>query len=221
MRVSVALRMSPRNRIGVAGNGRCLRVMTAATLIVLMIAGGVSPADEATHRFMLRAVLARYRPSTNDAPPAANSVAAIKACDVDSALDSSLLPLTRPKEDKPSACVVLADPHGSDRLLLGTTSVTGRAVKRAEARFQEGNGWVVDLQLSRKGSKAFDRLAKRQMHEEIAIVLDSHVLAVPLVQPNNNSFESFHGGIEISADFSQAEARNIASAIKSAGRGAA
>lgn len=98
-----------------------------------------------------------------------------------------------------------------ERYLLGPTGVPGTAVAPggALAQFVSPN-WDVLVTLTGKGSAAWDRLAQQQFHAYIAIDLDGQVESAPLTQPSQASFTSFQGKVQISGNFTQSSAQNLA-----------
>jgi preprotein translocase subunit SecD len=109
--------------------------------------------------------------------------------------------------------VLLAAAPGSGpnglRYLLGPSGVPGNAVHSAQAVFNTPN-WVVDVNLTSSGSKQWDVLAQQQFHAYIAIDLDGDVVSAPLTLPNQSTFTSFQGKIQISGNFTQSSAQNLA-----------
>jgi preprotein translocase subunit SecD len=122
-------------------------------------------------------------------------------------------PSTTPDDDQAKDTVILpnADPstNGTGRYVLGPSQVSGTAVHSASASLVSGQ-WVVNLTLTSAGSTAWDELAEQQFHAIIAIDLDAQVISAPLTQPTNTSFQSFDGQVQISGNFTEAEAKNLA-----------
>ena len=95
------------------------------------------------------------------------------------------------------------------RYLLGPSGVPGSAVHSAQAQFQTPN-WTVLVSLTSSGSTLWDRLAQQQFHAYIAIDLDGQVQSAPLTQPGQASFSSFQGKVQITGNFTQTSAQNLA-----------
>jgi preprotein translocase subunit SecD len=116
----------------------------------------------------------------------------------------------------PDATVLVPAAPGSgapagERYLLGPTGVPGTAVAPGGALAQfVSPHWVVNVTLTGKGSVAWDRLAQQQFHAYIAIDLDGQVESAPLTQPGQATFTSFNGKIQISGNFTQSSAQNLA-----------
>lgn len=124
-------------------------------------------------------------------------------------------PLSTPAEDKRGATVVLCDRNGTPRYELGPTALTGKLVTGADARFLGGaDGWVVDLTFNSEGSTKFNALAaasfsKSPPQNAVAIVLDGVVQSAPAFRTAN-----FSGNVQISGNFSQTEAEDLATVLK-------
>jgi preprotein translocase subunit SecD len=123
------------------------------------------------------------------------------------------IPTTPVAEDKRDACVVLPEKGGKNRLLLNKTELTGNAVDSAKARFRQGEGWAVVMNLTGSGSDAWDKLAQKYFHQRVAIELDGVVQSAPVIQPTVQQFSSFGGTAEISGSFTQSEADDLATII--------
>ena len=114
----------------------------------------------------------------------------------------------------PNSNVLLAASPGSAqvnglRYLLGPSGVPGNAVHSAQAVFNTP-AWDVDVNLTSPGAKQWDNLAQQQFHAYIAIDLDGDVVSAPLTLPNQATFTSFQGKIQISGNFTQTSAQNLA-----------
>ena len=126
-----------------------------------------------------------------------------------------LPPLTTPAEDKRAATVWLCDRNGAPQYQLGPTAFTGKGVSTASARFVGGaDGWAVELTLNPLGSKEFNALAaqsfpKSPPQNAVAIVLDGVVQSAPAFRTS-----SFAGNVQITGNFSQTEAEDLATVLK-------
>jgi preprotein translocase subunit SecD len=126
---------------------------------------------------------------------------------------------TTPAEDKKSATVILPSRKENDqpaiRYQLGPASFTGKGVSGAKAQFQGGaEGWVVVLSLKDAGEKAFNAMAgeaypKSPPQNAVAIVLDGVVQSAPAFNE-----PSFSGDIQISGNFSETEAKDLATVLQ-------
>jgi preprotein translocase subunit SecD len=117
-------------------------------------------------------------------------------------------------EDKPDEVVVLPvrkeAANGRDiRLRLDKSELTGKAVKSAQANFQSGQGWVVNLTFTDDGSKGFDAMAAKYVGQQVAIVLDGVVQSYPTIQT-----KEFNGRAVISGNFKEKEAKDLALVLR-------
>ena len=95
------------------------------------------------------------------------------------------------------------------RYLLGPSQVPGTAVHSAQGQFQTPN-WTVLVNLTSTGAALWDKLAQQQFHAYIAIDLDGEVQSAPLTQPGQATFSSCQGKVQISGNFTQSSAQNLA-----------
>ena len=121
---------------------------------------------------------------------------------------------TTPREDdKPGATVVLPmkDRHGNvtQRLQLGPSELTGRAISSARANLDANGQWLVEFTLTGKGSTAFDALAAKYVGRQVAIDLDGVVKSAPTIQQ-----AKFNGRGQITGDFTQGEAKDLALVLR-------
>ncbi len=126
---------------------------------------------------------------------------------------------TRTADDEANATVVLRGRETGEgppiRYQLGPAAFTGRGVSGASADFQGGTqGWVVILKLRDDGAASFNQLAqesypKSPPQNSVAIVLDGIVQSAPAFQE-----PSFSGDVQISGDFSETEARDLATVLQ-------
>ena len=123
------------------------------------------------------------------------------------------LKTTPREEDKPGATVVLPqkDRHGkvTNRLQLGPSELTGRAISSARANIDNNGQWLVEFTLNGKGSTAFDALAAKYVGRQVAIDLDGVVKSAPTIQQ-----AQFNGRGQITGDFSQSEAKDLALVLR-------
>jgi preprotein translocase subunit SecD len=121
---------------------------------------------------------------------------------------------TTPREDdKPGATVVLPmkDRNGNvtQRLQLGPSELTGRAISTARANLDANGRWLVEFTLTGKGSTAFDALAAKYVGRQVAIDLDGIVKSAPTIQQ-----AKFNGRGQITGDFTQGEAKDLALVLR-------
>jgi len=106
------------------------------------------------------------------------------------------------------------DDAGGERLLLGSSELTGTAVASAQVAFSSPQ-WVVDTTLTGSGSVGWDDMSRRYFHEIIGIDLDGRVVSDPLTLPNQATWSSFGGRVQISGDFSKGEAEELVANLES------
>jgi preprotein translocase subunit SecD len=72
----------------------------------------------------------------------------------------------------------------------------------------------VNYTLTKTGSPAWDTVAKNNFHQALAIELDGVVQSAPFIQPGQSTFTSFAGSGEISGQFTEQGAKNLAIAME-------
>ncbi len=102
------------------------------------------------------------------------------------------------------------------RYVLGPAVMTSRAIASATATERSGH-WVVDWTTTSAGSALWDRVAQANFHLLLAFDVGGVVVSAPIIEPTNSAFASFKGHGEVSGDWSQTEASNIAAAMQSGG----
>jgi preprotein translocase subunit SecD len=131
--------------------------------------------------------------------------------------------LTPRSEDLPDATVILAE-EDDDRqpttvYQLGPSQATGKVVKTANARLGNDGTWSVSLEMrgGESGIDQFNAIAAQCSPPsdtcptgQLAIVLDSVVQSAPTIR--NASFSA--SDIEISGDFTESEAKNLALVLR-------
>ena len=130
---------------------------------------------------------------------------------------------TKSGDDKADAEVTLVGRDGTV-FKLGPTQLTGTAVETAQAGLDQSGQWTVNP-VFRKGAKGIDLFNKVAAQcfngdptcpavapnkGQLAIVLDSEVLSAPSI--NEPTFE--RDRIQISGDFTEAEAKSLAVALR-------
>ena len=118
--------------------------------------------------------------------------------------------------DSPDLPLVTCDRDGSARYVLGPAEVLGTQVKNASAAIdQEGSGgWFVALDFNKEGSGKFSAVTQRVTslaapQNQVAIVLDGLVVSAPRI------ISAITGGsAQITGDFTQQEASDLANVLK-------
>jgi SecD/SecF fusion protein len=118
-------------------------------------------------------------------------------------------------EERTSDPLALANPNAPkpkpiERKLLVRShpDLEGNAVTAANAGFGT-QGWVVNLRLDSPGARIFGDLTSQHVGEQLAIVLDNKVLSDPVLR-----VPIYDGNCEISGNFTEAAARDLASALE-------
>jgi preprotein translocase subunit SecD len=129
-------------------------------------------------------------------------------------------PSTPVGQDTPSRIVLVpanANSTGVARYELGptaydgTVAATGAILASASAEYDatSGQGWIVNFTLKPQYSAFFDSIAKANYHLPLAIDLGAYVESAPTINAT-----SFGGSGQISGDFSQAQASDLATILK-------
>lgn len=118
--------------------------------------------------------------------------------------------------DAPTDTIVACDRSGLSKYILAPAEVLGRQVSKASAGIdtQAGNVWIVQLTFNGEGTKAFGALTSRvtslaSPQNQVAIVLDGLVVSAPSI---NEAIPS--GSAQITGNFSQVEAQDLANVLK-------
>ncbi|HLN42941.1 MAG TPA: protein translocase subunit SecD [Acidimicrobiales bacterium] len=95
------------------------------------------------------------------------------------------------------------------RFVLAKASLKGNAIASASAVFDTTiSQWAVSYNL--RAVTPWDQVAQANFHQYVAIDLDGVVESAPLIQPGLATFSSFNGKGEISGNFTQQTAKNLA-----------
>jgi preprotein translocase subunit SecD len=118
--------------------------------------------------------------------------------------------------DAPTDTIVACSRTGTSKFILAPAEVLGRQVSKAAAGIdtQAGNVWTVQLTFNGEGTKAFGALTARvtsltSPQNQVAIVLDGLVVSAPSI---NEAIPS--GNAQITGNFSQTEAQDLANVLK-------
>jgi len=115
-------------------------------------------------------------------------------------MDPSLVLKTyRPGKDKTESTQILVKRRAA---------FTGEYVTRAFAYFDQ-QGYGVSLELDSEGGKIFDEVARQNKGRQMAIILDGEVISAPVLQSDH-----FGGRAQITGNFDDKEARDLASALE-------
>jgi preprotein translocase subunit SecD len=118
--------------------------------------------------------------------------------------------------DAPTDTIVACDRDGVSKFILAPAEVLGRQVSKAEYGVDQTSGtqYVVSLSFNGEGTKAFGALTARvtsltSPQNQVAIVLDGLVVSAPSITEAIPS-----GNAQITGNFSQLEASNLANVLK-------
>jgi preprotein translocase subunit SecD len=118
--------------------------------------------------------------------------------------------------DDADAVITACHKDGGTKFILDRAEVLGRQISEASAGLntQAGSAWTVSLTFDGEGTRAFGALTARVVNEgepnnQVAIVLDGIVQSSPTI---NEAIPS--GTAEITGDFTQLEARDLANVLK-------
>jgi preprotein translocase subunit SecD len=100
------------------------------------------------------------------------------------------------------------------RYLEGPAEIHGAAVETAQAELSQTGQWVVTMTLTDAGSKEWNTMTTKYFHEIIGVELDGVVQSAPITQPQQGTWSSFDGQVEISGSFTQSAAQSLALALK-------
>jgi len=112
---------------------------------------------------------------------------------------SFVLKTYRPDKDKTESTQILVKRRAA---------LTGEYVTRAFAYFDQ-QGYGVSLELNAEGAKLFDEVARQNKGRQMAIILDGEVISAPVLQSDH-----FGGRAQITGNFDDKEARDLASALE-------
>jgi len=92
-----------------------------------------------------------------------------------------------------------------DKIELGETLMTGKALSDASVSFDQMNKPKVDMKFTTEGAKQFEDITGKMIGQKLAIVLDGKVMSAPTVQTKISG-----GSAEITGSFTVEEAKNLA-----------
>jgi preprotein translocase subunit SecD len=106
------------------------------------------------------------------------------------------------------------DPATSVSYQVGPPGLTNRGVHTAKAQFGDGQGWMIDLSLNRRGEVALNRMAgalypRDPPQNAVALVVDGVVQSAPAFQTDD-----FNGDVAIAGNFTKVQARTLAVALR-------
>lgn len=105
---------------------------------------------------------------------------------------------------------------GVERYLVGPTLVTlsSKVASATVVRAPISGGWIVNVRLNASESRLWDQVAAEYFHRQLAIDLNGVIVEAPLIQPDNTSFSSFDGQMQLLA-VTKSGAYDLAAALTS------
>ncbi len=115
---------------------------------------------------------------------------------------------TSPGYDLPNRTVLLKVQGGhGERMLLGPSQASGTVVASANAVYQSGTGFLVQFNLTPKGTRVWDAMATRNYQKLVADDLGGTVISAPVIDATGAQFGSSG---QITGNFSSASANALA-----------
>ncbi|GAB2657339.1 hypothetical protein GCM10027169_21070 [Gordonia jinhuaensis] len=112
--------------------------------------------------------------------------------------------------DDPNQYLVSCSQDGTQVYLLGPSIIDGRDISSASATTsQQGGGWIVDVSFKGAAKDFWPKYTAENIGKQTAFTLDSRVVSAPQIQGAINSTST-----QISGNFSQDEAKNLANVLK-------
>ncbi len=87
------------------------------------------------------------------------------------------------------------------RFLVGPTllTITSKVASATVVRASFSGGWIVNVRLNPEESRQWDQVAAEYFHRQLAIDLNGVIVEAPLIEPDNTSFSSFDGQMQLLA----------------------
>jgi preprotein translocase subunit SecD len=112
--------------------------------------------------------------------------------------------------DDPTQALITCDQNGTTKYLLGPSIIDGQQISDATSgQDPNGVGYVVNLTFKSAGSKTWATYTAAHVNDAVAFVLDTDVVSAPVIQSAING-----GNTQISGNFTQAQAQNLAQILK-------
>ncbi|WP_214365896.1 protein translocase subunit SecD [Pseudonocardia sp. H11422] len=111
--------------------------------------------------------------------------------------------------DDPTRPLVACSQDGTSKYILGATFLEGTQIDSASAQQnQQGAGYVVSLTFKSEGAAIWGEYTTANVGKNAAFVLDGEVVSAPTIN------QPIFGPTEISGQFSQAEAQDLAGVLR-------
>jgi preprotein translocase subunit SecD len=111
--------------------------------------------------------------------------------------------------DDPNLPLVACKQDGTEKYVLGPTFLEGTQIDTAMAQQNsQGAGWVISLTFKSEGAAIWGDYTSKNIGKNAAFVLDGEVVSAPTIQ------SAIYGTTEISGQFNQASAQQLASVLR-------
>ncbi len=113
--------------------------------------------------------------------------------------------------DDPKLPLATCNQDGTQKYVLGPVFLQGTQIDTASAVYdsQQGNGWLVNLSFNAQGAETWANFTSANVNEQAAFVLDTEVVSAPSIN------QAIVGGdTQITGQFSQSEAQDLADVLK-------
>jgi preprotein translocase subunit SecD len=149
----------------------------------------------------LAAAIAQARQTRQSTDPAVQQAALI-------ALDCAAQDPLRGYDD-PTLPLVACKQDGTEKYVLGPVFLEGTQIDTAMAQQNsQGAGWVISLTFKSEGSAIWGDYTSKNIGKNAAFVLDGEVVSAPTIN------SAIYGTTEISGQFNQASAQQLASVLR-------
>ena len=111
--------------------------------------------------------------------------------------------------DDPTLPLVSCNQDGTEKYVLGPSFLQGTQISTAQAaQNSQGAGWVIDVTFKSDGAAIWGDYTSKNVGKNVAFVLDGEVVSAPTIQG------PIFGTTQITGQFSQAEAQNLAGILR-------
>jgi preprotein translocase subunit SecD len=111
--------------------------------------------------------------------------------------------------DDPTLPLVSCNQDGTEKYVLGPAFLEGTEIATAQAsQNTQGAGWVIDVTFKSEGQRIWGDYTSKNVGKNVAFVLDGEVVSAPTIQG------PIFGPTQITGQFSQAEAQNLAGILR-------
>jgi len=111
--------------------------------------------------------------------------------------------------DDPTLPLVSCNQDGTEKYVLGPSFLEGTQIATAQAaQNSQGAGWVIDVTFKSEGATIWGDYTSKNVGKNVAFVLDGEVVSAPTIQG------PIFGTTQITGQFSQAEAQNLAGILR-------